>query len=108
MSDLATYAKMIADFAKSLQARPDRARCCAVLADAFIEHRDELWPEGGPETSPEWIAGHVPGLLAQMASMFSIAAIADDEPTVDDFLARMSWVPTLIQDLDSRQGRLDA
>lgn len=108
MNDHATYAKMIADFARSLQVRPDRARCCSVLAGAFIEHRDELWPEGGPEARPEWITDHVPGILAQVASMFSIAAITDDEDTADEFLLRMAWVPTLIQDLDARHGRLDA
>lgn len=108
MNDHATYAKLIADFARSLLVRPDRARCCSVLAGAFIEHRDELWPEGSPEAGSEWITDHVPGILAQLASMFSIAAIADDEATTDDFLHRMAWVPTLIQDLDARHGRLDA
>jgi len=40
--------------------------------------------------------------------MFSIAAIADDEDSTDDFLIRMAWVPTQIKDLDARHGRLDA
>lgn len=108
MNDHATYAKMIADFARSLLARPDRARCCAVLADALIEHRDELWSEGSPESRPEWIADHVPSILAHLASVFSVVAIIGKEDSADDFLRRMAWLPTLIQDLDARHGRLDA
>ncbi len=107
MNEHAAYARMIADFARSLQGRPDRGRCCSVLAGAFVEHRAELWPEGGPEAEPEWIAANVPAILAQLASLFSIAAIARDEDSADDFLLRMAWLPTLIRDLEARQGRLD-
>ncbi|WP_428660741.1 hypothetical protein [Reyranella sp.] len=107
-NEIAAYGKMMANFARSLRVRPDRARCCAVLADALIGHRDELWPKGGPESNPEWIADHVPGIVAHFASVFSVVAIICKETSADDWLVRMAWLPRLIQDLEARNGRLDA
>jgi hypothetical protein len=34
------------------------------LGTAFIEHRDDLWPQGEPAASPEWIRANVDDILA--------------------------------------------
>ena len=34
------------------------------LGTAFIEHVDDLWPEGEPDATPEWIRANVDAILA--------------------------------------------
>ena len=39
------------------------------LGTAFIEHVGDLWPEGEPAATPEWIRGHVDDILAGLELM---------------------------------------
>jgi hypothetical protein len=46
---------LIARLSASLPLRPDAERVRALLAEAFIAHTDDLWPDGRDQGPPEWI-----------------------------------------------------
>jgi hypothetical protein len=68
------------------------------LGTAFIVHRDDLWPEGEPGATPEWIRAHVDDILAALMQMFAIGR--DGRP--DNLLRvprRLHWLLWLLDDL---------
>jgi hypothetical protein len=98
-------------FAASLDARPDRDRCLAALARAFIDHRGQLWPEGDAHATPQWISDNAAAMLRVLERIYRAACDPDeDHPGAAEFLHRMAWLPTLIADLDASKAthRLDA
>jgi hypothetical protein len=94
----------IARLSARLCLRPDADRVRHLLADAFIEHIDDLWPAGDPNATPEWIGDNVDAMLATLERLY--AAATDDQPGAAEFLDRMAWLPALLADLD--RPRLDA
>src|SRR5690242_19642162 len=86
----------IAALSASLPVRPDADRVRALLADAFVDHRDDLWPDGRDLGSPEWIRANVDGMLATLERLYA-AALDGDHPGADEFLDRMAWLPELLQ-----------
>ena len=96
-------------FAAKLDTRPDRDRCLAALARAFIEHRDQLWPEGDPHATPTWIAENTAAMLRVLERIYRAACDPDeDHPGAAEFLQRMGWLPALIAALERGRARLDA
>jgi hypothetical protein len=91
--DLAT----IGAFTTRLARRPDCERVCALLANAFVEHVDALWPQGEPAATHDWIAGHVFEILAACERLYGEALC---EPMAMEFLDRMAWLPELLKSLD--------
>jgi hypothetical protein len=70
----------------------------AILAAAFVDHADELWPAGNDAATPEWIRENVDSILASLELLYS--AVVDGEHTsADAFLYRMRWLPPLLIDL---------
>jgi hypothetical protein len=89
----------IAHLSATLPLRPDADRVRAMLAEAFIAHVDELWPAGRDQGSPEWIAGHVDEMVATLERLYA-AALDGDHPGADEFLARLAWLPELLETID--------
>ena len=46
---------IVAAFNVGLPIRHDAERVRAILAAAFVDHADELWPAGDDAATPEWI-----------------------------------------------------
>ena len=103
--DLAAAHAIIVRFRASLVTRPDRDEVRAQLAAAFVEHVGDLWPTGRDAASPEWIAANVDEVLATIERLYARAA-DDERPGVGGFVARMAWLPALLERLD-RPARLD-
>jgi len=78
-----------------------RPQCRAILGRTSVEHRADLWPNGEPAATPEWIAGNVPGILDAVARLFAEAGDNDYQPRAVGFLTRMAWLPAMIRDLDA-------
>ena len=56
-------------FAAKLAARPDAERVRLRLGTEFITHRDDLWPRGEPDATPEWIRANVDDILVLLELM---------------------------------------
>jgi hypothetical protein len=56
----------------TLPFRPDAERLRLLLGTAFIEHVDDLWSQGEPAATPEWILAHVDDILAELEQAFAI------------------------------------
>jgi hypothetical protein len=64
------------------------------LGTAFIEHRDDLWPEGGaPDT--DWIRANVDSILAALQLM-----LRHDGRDVRRLPYRLHWLLWLLDELD--------
>jgi hypothetical protein len=61
----------IAHLSATLPIRPDAERVRLRLGTAFIEHVDDLWPQGEPAATPDWIRANVDGILATLEQGFS-------------------------------------
>jgi hypothetical protein len=86
----------IATFSATLPLVPERERVGLRLGTAFIEHAADLWPQGEPAATPEWIRKHAFDLLATLEQMFHI----DQHGRADNLLRiphRLLW---LLDDLD--------
>jgi hypothetical protein len=95
---------IVVAFSVGLPFRPDAERVRAILAAAFVDHADELWPAGDDAATPEWIRENVDSILASLELLYS-AVVAGEHPGADAFLYRMRWLPPLLVDL--AQPRLD-
>ena len=76
-----------------------------MLAEAFAEHVDGLWPAGEPAATPDWIAANVDGVLATVERLYSVAI--QGFPGSDEFFDRMRWLPQLLVKLDTPGVLLD-
>jgi hypothetical protein len=83
--------------------RPDGDRIRQRLADAFVLHREDTWPQGEPAATPEWIDGHVDIILATIERLYAVA-VKGEHPGAAEFLDRLSWLPPLLAKLG--QGQL--
>jgi hypothetical protein len=97
---------LIAALSASLPLRPDADRVRQLLAEAFIEHIDDLWPDGRDQGSREWIGAHVDEMLATIERLYAVA-LDCEHPGAEEFLQRMGWLPTLIGDLSEGQAALN-
>ena len=79
----------------TLALRPDAERIKLRLGTAFIEHRDDLWPESEPAATPEWIRDHVDDILAAMEKM-----LCRDGRDVRRLPHRLHWVQWLHDEID--------
>jgi hypothetical protein len=52
-----------------LPLRPEAERVRLRLGTAFIEHVGDLWPQGEPAATSEWIRAHVDEILALLEQM---------------------------------------
>lgn len=95
----------IAAFSARLPLRADAGRVRAILASEFADHAGELWPQGEPCATPEWLAANVDSVLAVVERLYAVAADSDN-PGAGEFLDRLAWLPPLLVDLD--RPRLDA
>jgi hypothetical protein len=76
----------------------------AILAAAFVDHADELWPAGDDAATPEWIRENVDSILASLERLYEVV-VAGEHPDADAFLYRMRWLQPFLVDL--AQPRLD-
>ena len=93
------------DHATRLPTRADAERVRVILASAFADHAAELWPQGEPCATPQWLAANVDSVLAVVERLFAVAADSDN-PGAGEFLDRLAWLPPLLADLN--RPRLDA
>jgi hypothetical protein len=90
--------KAIADFPTKLAERPDADRVRALLAQAFDEHRADIWPfTSGVGITREWIEANVDEVLAVVVWLHDTAP---DLPGGTMFLNRLVWLPPLLHRLD--------
>ena len=82
--------------------RPDAKRVRLRLGTAFIEHVGDLWPEGEPAATPEWIRAHAFDIVAMLELM-----LQHDERDVRRLPHRLHWILWLLDDIDQRAGPLD-
>jgi len=75
------------------------------LGTEFIEHAGDLWPQGDPAATPEWIQENAVSLLAALEQMFKIGrqGRADSLRRIPHHLHWLLW---LLADLD-RSTSLD-
>jgi hypothetical protein len=66
------------------------------LGTAFIEHVDDIWPEGEPAATPEWIRARVDDILVLLEQM-----IGRDGQGVRRLPHRLHWVLWALADLDT-------
>jgi hypothetical protein len=92
----------ISAFCDWLAVRPDGERVRQRLAEAFVEHRDELWPQGEASATPTWIADNIDGILGTIERLYSVA-VETDTAGAQEFLDRMSWLPPLLVELHQWQ-----
>jgi hypothetical protein len=79
----------------------------AVLASAFADHAGELWLQGEPCATPEWLAANVDSVLAVVERLYAVAADSDNLGA-GEFLDRLAWLPALLAALDRPGKPLDA
>jgi hypothetical protein len=80
-----------------MRATDDRVRLR--LGTAFIEHRDDIWPEGEPAATPEWIRAHVDDILALLRWMYVIGD--DGKPaSLLRMPRRMHWLLWLLDECE--------
>lgn len=65
------------------------------LGTEFIEHVDDLWPEGDPNATPEWIRAHVDEILGLLE-----LPLRRDGRDVHRLPHRLHWFLWLLADLD--------
>jgi hypothetical protein len=65
------------------------------LAAAFIEHAGDLWPQGEPNATPEWIRANAFDILAMLELM-----LRHDGRDVRRLPHRLHWLLWLLADLD--------
>jgi hypothetical protein len=75
--------------------RPDAERVRLRLGTAFIEHVDDLWPQGEPNATPDWIRAHVHEIIGLLEQV-----IRHDGRDVLRLPHRLHWVLRLLDDLD--------
>ncbi len=85
--------------AAKLAARPDAERMRLRLGTAFIEHAGDLWPQGEPAATPEWIRAHVDDILAALELM-----LRHDGRDVPRLPHRLHWVLWLFAELEPLDG----
>jgi hypothetical protein len=91
-------------FANALAVRDDGPRIRQRLADAFVLHREDLWPAGEPAATPEWIDGHVDVILATIERLYAVV-VTGEHPGAQEFLDRMAWLPVLLNEV--KRGEVD-
>jgi hypothetical protein len=96
---------IVVAFSVGLPLRSDAERLRAILAAAFVDHANELWPADEAAPTPEWIREHVDSILATLEQLYA-AVVAGGHPGADEFLYRMRWLPPLLVDL-ARPGLRD-
>jgi hypothetical protein len=77
----------------------DRVR--HMLGAAFVEHAGDLWPQGEPGATPEWIRAHVDDILAALMQMFAIGRHGRPASLLR-VPRRMHWLLWLLGDLHDR------
>ena len=82
-------------FSTTLPLRPDAEQVRLRLGSAFIEHRIDLWPQGEPAATPEWIRARVDDILVLLEQM-----IGRDGQGVPRLPHRLHWLLWLLDDLD--------
>jgi hypothetical protein len=78
-----------------LALRPDAHRLRLRLGTAFIEHVDDLWPEGEPDATPEWIRANVDNILAALER-----PLRRDGRDVRRLPHRLHWLLWLLAELE--------
>jgi hypothetical protein len=102
----ATDHERIARLSATLCLRPDAEHVRCSLAAAFAYHAADLWPAGEPAATPSWIATHTDEILATLERLFAMAG-ESDTPGAAEFLARMRWLPALVDEIAADGARLD-
>ena len=82
-------------FSDVLSLLPDAEQVRLRLGTAFIEHRHDLWPQGEPAATDEWIRAHAFDILAVLEQM-----IGRDGNGVRRLPHRLHGVLWLLDDLD--------
>ena len=101
----ATDRERIAALSAALPLRRDADRVRAVLAEAFIEYVDSLWPAGRDQrATPDWFRANVDEVLATIERLYAMAT--DDQPGAAEFLDRMAWLPALVDEIAADGARL--
>jgi hypothetical protein len=77
-----------------LAVHPDGERLRLRLCTAFIEHRADLWPQGEPNATPDWIRAHVDEILGLLE-----LAIGRHGQGVCRLPRRLHWALWLLADL---------
>jgi hypothetical protein len=95
----------IAELSASLPTRPDAERVRRLLAEAFVAHIDDLWPNGEAQGSPEWISANVDLVLATIERLYAMAI--EGHSGSGEFLGRMSWLPRLVIEIEAEGVPLD-
>jgi hypothetical protein len=77
----------------------ERERARLRLGTALIEHVADLWPQGEPAATPEWIRAHAFDILTALEQMFVIGhdARAASRRRIPH---RLHWLLWLLADLD--------
>jgi hypothetical protein len=78
-----------------LAAHRDGERLRLRLGTAFIEPRPDLWPQGDPAATDEWIRSNAFDILAALE-----LALYRDGRDVRRLPHRLHWVRWLLDDLD--------
>jgi hypothetical protein len=65
------------------------------LGTAFIEHVGDLWPEGDPNATDEWIRANVDDILVLLEQM-----LRHDGRDVRRLPHRLHWLLWLLADLE--------
>jgi hypothetical protein len=86
-------------FSASLPLRPDAEQVRLRLGTAFNEHVDDLWPEGEPAATPEWIRANVDDILVALEKGFAIGRHGRPANLVC-IPRRLHWLLWLLADLD--------
>src|SRR5688572_31668270 len=87
----------------TLALRPDAERVRLRLGTAFVEHVDDLWPQGEPAATPEWIRANVDDILAALEVMFAIGP-QGRASNLRRIPHRMHWLLWLLAELDWGQA----
>jgi hypothetical protein len=78
----------------TLALRPDAEQVRLRLGTAFIEHVDDLWPQGEPNATDEWIRSHAFDILEALEQ-----ALRHDGRDVRRLPHRLHWLLWLLDDL---------
>ena len=97
----------IATFSAGLARRPDAEQVRCSLAAAFAYHASDIWPQGNPNATPNWIATHTDEILATIGRLYALAIEGDRRGTAE-FLERMAWLPELLHKITNATPGNDA